>query len=240
MILFIKHIDIEGPETLGKRLEERGYELGVCNLHSGDRLPGNVQGLEAVVSLGGPMNVYQEKEYPFLASENIFLQQVAVGRVPFLGICLGSQLLSKAVGGKVERSPAAEIGWFNIKLTEAGSHDPLFSGLPEVMEVFQWHGDMCVPPQGGEGQGAVILATAERCPVQAFRYGVNAYGLQFHAEITDKSIDEWSQEYAPEKNAERNAMLKRYQEIREDFHLYGCRLVDNFVRIIKGNRALSL
>lgn len=229
MILFIKHIDIEGPETLGAHFTEAGYELGVCELHRGGKLPADLSKLDAVVSLGGPMNVYEEKAYPFLVEEDIFLRRVIAENIPFLGICLGSQLLSKASGGKVTRSPKPEIGWFNIELTAVGTQDPLFSGLPRVMEVYQWHGDMCVPPTG-----AVLLATAERCPVQAFRYGARAYGLQFHAEVTDKSIEEWSADYAPEKRAEREVMLKRYREVGPDFHRYGRIICENFMRIMKG------
>ncbi|NTV30158.1 MAG: type 1 glutamine amidotransferase, partial [Candidatus Omnitrophica bacterium] len=139
MILCIQHIDLEGPETLGACFSEHGYNLGICNLHRGDKLPADLSGLDAVVSLGGPMNVYEEKEYPFLVDEDRFLKQVIAGKVPFLGICLGSQLLSKAAGGQVTRSPKPEIGWFNIELTEEGRRDPLFQGLPSRLEVYQWH-----------------------------------------------------------------------------------------------------
>ena len=229
MILFIKHIEIEGPETLGAFFVKKGISLEIVNLHKGEKLPKHLGALEAVVSLGGPMNVYEEAEHPFLKDEDVFLKKVLAEKIPFLGICLGSQLLVKAAGGRVVRSPEEEIGWFDIKLTEAGAKDPLFVGLPAVMEVYQWHGDMCQPPAG-----AVLLATAERCPVQAFRFGKNAYGLQFHAEITDKSIREWSEDYAPEKQAVRQAMLERYDEIKPVFQRHGRILCENFLNIMRG------
>jgi GMP synthase-like glutamine amidotransferase len=232
MILFIKHIEIEGPETLGAFFEKKGIPLEVVNLHKREKLPMDLRGLEAVVSLGGPMNVYEEAEYPFLRDEDDFLKKVLAKEIPFLGICLGSQLLAKAAGGRVIRSPQEEIGWFDIELTEAGVKDPLFTGLPRVMEVYQWHGDMCQL-----SLEAVLLATAKGCPVQAFRYGTKAYGLQFHAEITDKSIDDWSKDYAPEKQLERAAMLKHYDQVKAQFHHHGQILCENFLRIMKGNKA---
>ena len=227
MILFIKHVDIEGPETLGAFFEKQGFSLSVVDLHRGGQLPTDMQGVDAVVSLGGPMNVYEEEKYPFLKDEDIFLKKALDRQVPFLGICLGAQLLAKAAGGMVVRSPQGEIGWFDITLRSHGVMDPLFAGLPAVMEVYQWHGDMCVVPPRG-----VHLAFSDRCPIQAFRVGAKAYGLQFHAEITDKSIDEWSRDYAPEKQVERQAMLKRYQDIKEDFIRRGDILCANFLKLI--------
>ena len=211
MILFIKHVEIEGPETLGAYFEKQGFVLSVVNLHQGDQLPADLNDIDAVVSLGGPMNVYEEEKYPFLKDEDIFLKKVLEQDVPFLGICLGSQLLAKAAGGSVVRSLQQEVGWFDITLRQKGIEDPLLAGLPAVMEVYQWHGDMCVVPPKG-----VHLAFSDRCPVQAFRVGIKAYGLQFHAEITDKSIEEWSRDYAPERHSERQFMLKHYQDIKKD------------------------
>ncbi|MBF0569259.1 MAG: type 1 glutamine amidotransferase [Candidatus Omnitrophica bacterium] len=228
MILFIKHVDIEGPETLGAFFVENHYKLGVVDLHRDGRLPDSLADVDAVVSLGGPMNVYEEARFPFLKDEDVLLKKVLAAGIPFLGICLGAQLLAKAAGGKVTRSPQEEIGWFTVDLTDAGGKDPLFQGLPKRMEVYQWHGDMCVLPDGAE-----LLSTAERCSVQAFRVGKNAYGLQFHAEITDKSIDEWSRDYAPEKRAEREKMLSRYREIRTEFDRHGRILCENFLKCMK-------
>ena len=228
MILFIKHVDIEGPETLGAFFEKKGYSLSVVALHRGEKLPVDLKRVDAVVSLGGPMNVYEEKAYHFLKDENLFIQRILKANIPFLGICLGAQLLAKAAGGAVVRSPEEEIGWSDVELTAEGVVDPLFRGLPRVMEAYQWHGDMCVIPADG-----VHLAFSKLCPVQAFRVGDKAYGLQFHAEITDKSIDEWSEDYAPEKQGERQVMLARYQVVKKDFIRRGEILCENFLKIMK-------
>lgn len=228
MILFIKHVEIEGPETLGCFFAEQGYALKTVNLHDGDALPEELRGIDAVIPLGGPMNVYEEERYPFLKQEDAFLKKVLAARLPLLGICLGAQLLAKAAGGKVIRSPQQEIGWFTVDITPAGRNDPLFDNLPDPLEVFQWHGDMCVPPPK-----AVLLASSPACPVQAFRCGDNAYGWQFHAEITDKSIRDWSEDFPAEQSAKREAMLRRYSEIHGLFHEHGRRLCENFLKVMR-------
>jgi GMP synthase-like glutamine amidotransferase len=174
------------------------------------------------------MNVYEEEQYPFLKEEDVFLKKVLAARVPVLGICLGAQLLAKASGGKVVRSPETEIGWFTVDLTREGSGDPLLAGIPSPLEVYQWHGDMCIP-----SKESVVLASSAACPVQAFRYGFNAYGLQFHMEITDQSIRDWSADFSVKKQGERAAMLERYAGIKGSFHQSGRLVCENFLKIIK-------
>lgn len=225
MILIIKHIGMEGPESLGRFFEDKGFSLLTVNLHEGEGLPGDLSQLEAVVSLGGPMNVYEEDRYPFLKEEDLFLRRVVKEGLPFLGICLGAQLLCKAAGGRIARSPEEEIGWFNIGLTSAGLRDVLFHGIPERWEVFQWHGDMCVPPSS-----APVLAGSVGCPVQAFRIRERAYGLQFHAEITDKSINDWS---LADRRSDREDMLAHYARVKDEFGRRGRTLCENFLEIMK-------
>ena len=142
MILFIQNIPIEGPETIGDFFAENGFESKIVDLQSAEQLPDSLEGIEAVVCFGGPMNVYEEDKYPFLRGEDGFIKKVLEKEVPFLGICLGSQLLAKAVGAEVVKSPQEERGFFNVFLTECGKKDPLFSGLKGTLGVFQWHGDM--------------------------------------------------------------------------------------------------
>ena len=126
MILIVKHIDIEGPGTLGDFLKAQGEKFSIIELGSGDQLPADLKAFKAVVVLGGPMNVDEEDRYPFLKPENIFIQKVLTAKIPYLGICLGSQLLAKAAGARVVKSPVKEIGWYKIKLTSEGEKDPLF------------------------------------------------------------------------------------------------------------------
>jgi GMP synthase-like glutamine amidotransferase len=149
-------------------------------------LPGDLSEIEGVVSLGGPMNVYEEKEFPFLKEEDIFIKEAVKKEIPFLGICLGSQLIAKACGARVRKSPVKEVGWFKVALEPTVEDDPLFEGLAGSLEVFQWHEDTFDIPSGG-----VLLAKGGDCPHQAFRIGRSVYGIQFHIEVTERIIADW-------------------------------------------------
>jgi len=232
MILFIKNIFIEGPETLGDFFIEKGFNVHTVDLQEGDSLPQDFKDIEAVIVLGGPMNVYEEKKYPFLKEETVFIRKVVDQQIPFLGLCLGSQLLAKAFDAKVERSPHEEIGFSTIQLTEEGKNDPLFKGLEEEVAVFQWHGDMFHIPQG-----ATLLARSEDCPRQAFRVGPNAYGLQFHVEITEESIRAWTEKYFDKEDSfslQRKAMMLRvYEDEKEQFNRIANNMYENFLEIMR-------
>jgi GMP synthase-like glutamine amidotransferase len=184
--LVLQHVAIEGPGTLATYLEARGWRLTTVALYEGARLPEEAQEYQAVIVMGGPMGVYDEAAYPFLRDEHRFLTRVLGQGVPLLGICLGSQLLAKALGARVYRNPQKEIGWYTVDLTSAGTTDPLFAGLTSPVPVFQWHGDAFDLPAG-----ATSLATSPLCAHQAFRYGDRVYGLLFHLELTPDVIHSW-------------------------------------------------
>lgn len=235
MILIIKHIDIEGPGTFGDFLKEKGEEFRIIELGASDTLSMDLKGIKAVVVLGGPMNVDEENKYPFLKQENAFIQKVLKEEIPYLGICLGSQLLAKAAGAKVVKSPLKEIGWYNISLTPDGGKDPFLQGFREDEEVYHWHGDMFEIPANG-----ALLATAPGCPHQAMRVGKNAYGIQFHVEVTDKSIKEWCDEYSatdlPGRKEHCTVMLDGYKKNKEAFNRQANRLYENFLNLCYASR----
>ncbi|MGR3309818.1 MAG: type 1 glutamine amidotransferase [Candidatus Brocadiales bacterium] len=195
-ILFIKHIDIEGPGTIADFLDSNNVPHRTISPFVGDAYPDDPTTCSAIVSLGGPMNVYEEEKYPYMKLEDSFLKDAVKKEVPILGICLGAQLLAKAVGAKVVKAEAKEIGWYKVPLTSDGKEDPLFHGINNELNVFHWHGDTFNIPDGGKR-----LAESEICPNQAFRYGENAYGIQFHIEVTEPMIHEWTRAYKDELDA---------------------------------------
>ncbi|MFQ5848595.1 MAG: type 1 glutamine amidotransferase [Candidatus Methylomirabilales bacterium] len=188
-IVVIKHVDCEGLGIWEDFCRQKGVGVEVVSLHRGDPLPSPLE-FQGVISLGGPMNVYEEDAYPFLKTEDQFIRQVLAEGVPFLGICLGGQLLAKAAGGLVILNAAQEIGWHRVTLNEMGERDHLLAGLPESFTVFQWHTDTFRPPIQ-----AVPLASSTLCEDQAFRLRGIAYALQFHLEVTPNMIGQWVREY---------------------------------------------
>jgi len=191
-ILVLQHIACEGPGLLAPILEARGLSLRTAHLGKDGPVP-DVASYQGLVVLGGPMNVDEEERYPFLRDEVRAIQQALRLGVPILGVCLGAQLLAKALGARVYPAREKEIGFSRVRLTEEGGRDPLFRTQGQFMTVFQWHGDTFDLPRG-----AVNLAASAVCPHQAFRYGRSAYGLQFHLEVTPGMVASWAREYASE------------------------------------------
>ncbi len=191
--LVIKHIDIEGPGTLGDFMQKNEIPYEVINAFLEDSYVEEPGDYSAVISLGGPMGVYDDEElYPFLSWEDAFLKKTIREEIPALGICLGAQLIAKAAGARVTKAPQKEIGWSEVSLTGDGRADPLFKWLSQDILIFQWHGDTFELPPGGKR-----LAESNVCPNQAFRVG-SAYGLQFHLEVTPPMINQWIDAYKDE------------------------------------------
>ena len=220
--LVIMHAESEGPGTLGHYLETIQAGVQTARLYAGDPLPAGATGFDVIISMGGPMNVYEEERYPFLREETAFLQQAIPAGVPTLGICLGAQLIAKAGGAAVRKAPAREVGFGSVDLTEAGRQDALFQGLPESLPVFQWHEDTFeLPP------GSCLLATSPRCPHQAFRYH-NAFGLQFHVEVTRNLLWKW---FGP--GLEGRGMVHRLGWLEPGFSIQAQTLYSNFFALAR-------
>jgi len=194
--LIIKHIEIEGPGLIEYCLDQENIPYQILELKPGIHLP-KLDDLTHLVLLGGPMNAYEEDRYPFLKDEDLFIKEAIQRGKRILGICLGAQLIAKALGAKVFKAPVKEIGWYDVSLTRIGSRDPLFSILPKTFPIFQWHEDTFEIPKAGK-----LIVTSKSIPHQAFRYGENTYGLQFHLEVTEEMIQEWVETYeAPQAKA---------------------------------------
>ena len=179
-------MESEGPGTLKEGFEKAGAEVEVVPLYKHEAaFPSLETTYTAVVSMGGPMNVYEDDKYPFLKAEAEFLSQEIEGGTPVLGICLGAQMIARACGAAVTKAPVEEIGWYPVHITPDGRADEIFWDFPSQMQVFQWHGDTFEVPPGGE-----LMFKAPLCENQAFRYR-NAYAVQFHLEVTEELLKDW-------------------------------------------------
>ena len=185
-ILVIQHVPHEGLGTFGPVLKEAGCRLVACNASARRVVWPSLEGVDGLIVMGGPQSVYEQARYPFLKRELELLQQALKDGRPILGVCLGSQLLARALGATVKKIPQKEIGWFPLMRESAADCDPLFTPFGPTETVFQWHGDTFTLPKG-----AIRLASSPLCREQAFRYGANAYGLQFHLEVTGAMIRAW-------------------------------------------------
>lgn len=202
-VLFIKHIEIEGPGTLTEFLETNDIKYKIVNLYDGETLPSYPESYRAIIILGGPMNVYEVDKYPFLRAEDLFIKDALKKEVHMLGLCLGAQLIAKAAGARVRKAVEKEIGWYKINLTPEGIRDPLFYSLNKEFYAFQWHGDTFDIPRN-----SILLATSATSINQAFKYNKNVYGLQFHLEVTRDMISEWLEAYSDEINSLRDKISK--------------------------------
>ncbi len=140
----------------------------------------------AIIAFGGAQHVYEEEKYPYFTVEKEILRYCVSRDIPYLGVCLGGQLLASALNGKVKKHDKKEFGFYNIPLTPAGQSDPLYSGFPGYHKVFHWHKDTFDLPHS-----SILIASNELTTNQAFRYGRRAYGLQYHIEITPEILQLW-------------------------------------------------
>jgi GMP synthase (glutamine-hydrolysing) len=185
-VLILRHVPHESAGTLDDHLAQAGLPIQYVDLF--ERIPASLPLHEAagLVVMGGPMNVDEVERYPFLAAEVTWIRQALAQALPTIGICLGSQLLAKALGAPVYPNGIKEIGWYRLRMLPGAADDCLFAGSAPTETVFQWHGDTFDLPAG-----AVHLAESPQCRHQAFRHGRNAWGLQFHVEITRQMIADW-------------------------------------------------
>lgn len=187
-ILVLQHVAVEHPGIFRDFWREDGHTWDTVELDHGEKIP-KLEPYDVMVVMGGPQDVWQEAEHAWLASEKAAIRSFVAGmKRPFMGICLGHQLLAEAIGGHVGPAKAPEVGVMSVGKTERGRASPLFQGLPDPFQVLQWHGAAVseLPPE------ATVLASSKDCPIQAFRYGKHAYGLQFHVEATAATVGDWA------------------------------------------------
>ncbi|MGA7329493.1 MAG: type 1 glutamine amidotransferase [Rhodomicrobium sp.] len=179
-IAVLQHVPFEGSAALGEWAAEQQIPIHVHHLYEGEPLP-ELTAFDMLTVLGGPMSVKDTQRFSWLQSEIDLVRDAINANKIVLGICLGAQLIAKALGAKVYAAACKEIGWFPVR--NIGEAHPLFGGLPPVFVAFHWHGETFDLPEG-----AARLAETSAVPNQAFAYGSRVLGLQFHIETTQESV----------------------------------------------------
>jgi GMP synthase (glutamine-hydrolysing) len=185
-VLVFQHVAAEPLGTLDPMLRDRGHRIRYVNFHRNPEARPDIRRYDALIVLGGPQMPDQADRHPHLRFEMQCIEAALERGIPVLGICLGAQLLAHTLGAPVRPMNPWEIGWYDLAPTHQSAADPLFCALTEEQPVFQWHGYTFDLPQG-----AVQLARSSSCENQAFRYGANAYALQFHLELDERLINRW-------------------------------------------------
>jgi len=217
-IYIFQHVAHESAGLILNYLDKTGRPYETVRLYE-QNLP-RPERVGGLIVMGGPMNVYEEDRYPFLAAETQFIRGVVDRGLPCLGICLGAQLIAKALGARVYKARKPEMGWGDVQLTDLGRKDPLFKGLEPVQRVLQWHEDTFDVPSGG------VLMAQNEIAHQAYKVGARVYGFQYHFELTESMADEW---FA--KRPEWDAVRSEYQARKGRFHAVCTQILGNYFQI---------
>lgn len=241
-ILVFQHVDVEHPGVFREFWKTEGHEWDAVEFDRGDAIP-DLSVYDVLVAMGGPMDVWQEEAHPWLSTEKEAIRHWVMDlNKPFLGVCLGHQLLAEALGGKVGLMVKPEVGFSSVDLTPHGLSDPILAGFPPTTDTFQWHGaEVTRLPEG-----AIILAANAACPVQAMRWGAYAYGFQYHVEITETTYSDWKNIPEYQASLERALGATAATKLGDDiairlpaFREAAARLHSNFLRIISEHKKAS-
>lgn len=183
-ILVFEHSARSGVGRLGQTLRNYGHKLRIVRLHVGEPMPIDLDDVDGIVSCGGPQSS-NDDSLPWLQPQMELLRAASQAEMPVVGICLGCQMLARALGGEVRTMDRPEIGWHEVHLTPTGREDPLYAGIAWTSVQAHWHGDeVSTLPQG-----ARLLASSNHCKVQSWAIGLRTYGFQYHPEIDQHGMD---------------------------------------------------
>ena len=189
-ILILQHIKIEDPGFIKDLMIKDAAKLTTIELDEGEKIPDDLSKFDGMFCMGGPMDTFMEDQYPWLIEEKKKIKEFVVDlKKPYLGFCLGCQLLGEVIGGKVVKSNPPEIGIMDINFTKEKKDDHLFSQFPNKIKSLQWHS---YEVQGlDKNKEVTLLASSPITKYQIFKYQDHAYGIQFHIEIKHTTVNEW-------------------------------------------------
>ena len=236
-VIVLQHIKIEDPGYIKDLMIKDNINLTTIELDEGEKIPNDLSNFDAMFCMGGPMDTWMEKDYPWLIDEKKRIKEFVVDlKKPYLGFCLGCQLLGEVIGGKVVRSEPSEIGILDIDFLKTKDGDNLFSSFPNKIKSLQWHSYEVQNLENNKN--VTLIGSSNVTKYQIFRYQNHAYGIQFHIEIKDTTVNEWScvPEYksALEKQLGKGALEKfdkSAQENMTDMNKYSQILYKNFKKL---------
>ena len=236
-VIVLQHIKIEDPGYIKDLMLKENVNLTTIELDEGEKIPSDLNKFDAMFCMGGPMDTWMENDYPWLIEEKKKIKEFVVDlKKPYLGFCLGCQLLGEVIGGKVVKSKPPEIGILNVKFLETKKNDNLFSSFPDQIKSLQWHS---YEVQNLEfNKNVTLIASSDVTKYQIFKFQNHAYGIQFHIEIKNTTVNEWGcvPEYktALEKQLGTGALEKFNNSAKEnmaDMNKYSQILYKNFKKL---------
>ena len=189
-ILVLQHINIEDPGYIKDLMIKDGVNITTIELDEGEKIPDNLNFFDGMLCMGGPMDTWMEKDFPWLNEEKKKIKEFVVElNKPYLGFCLGCQLLGEAIGGKVVKTNNPEIGMLDVNFLDEKKKDILFADFPQKITSLQWHSYEVQELE--KNKDVTLIASSKETKYQIFRYKDNAYGIQFHIEIKDTTVNDW-------------------------------------------------
>jgi len=237
-VIVLQHISIEDPGFIKDLMIKEGVKLTTIELDQGEKIPNDLTKFDAMFCMGGPMDTWMEKNYPWLIEEKKKIKEFVIElKKPYLGFCLGCQLLGEIVGGKVVKSNSPEIGMLNVNFLENKKNDLLFNEFPDKITSLQWHSYEVKNLENNKD--VQLLASSSETKYQIFKYQKHAYGIQFHIEVKDSTVGEWGcvPEYksALEKELGENALQKFDKDAKahmSNLNKYSEILYKNFKKLV--------
>ena len=238
-VIVLQHISIEDPGFIKDLMIKEGVKLTTIELDQGEKIPNDLTKFDAMFCMGGPMDTWMEKDYPWLIEEKKKIKEFVIElKKPYLGFCLGCQLLGEIVGGKVDKSNSPEIGMLNVNFLENKKNDLLFNEFPDKITSLQWHSYEVKNLENNKD--VQLLASSSETKYQIFKYQKHAYGIQFHIEVKDSTVGEWGcvPEYksALEKELGENALQKFDKDAKahmSNLNKYSEILYKNFKKLVQ-------